>query len=116
MWVITLRQLVRSTPAALARSSPALTAAHLRDAARALETHDLVLIPAEDGGYVLIGARRAHAGLFTDMAWGVSTVLAETRQRIAALGLSATALSPLWDIDTEDDLARMERAYPELAL
>ena len=88
---------------------PALTAAHLRDAARALETHDVVLIPAEDGGYVLIGARRAHAGLFTDMAWGVSTVLAETRQRIAALGLSATELSPLWDVDTEDDLARMER-------
>jgi glycosyltransferase A (GT-A) superfamily protein (DUF2064 family) len=50
------------------------------------------------------------------MAWGVATVLAETRTRIAALGLTAAELPPLWDVDTEADLARMERAFPELAL
>ena len=95
---------------------PALTAAHLRDAADALATHDVVLIPAEDGGYVLIGARTAHPGLFTDMTWGTSTVLAETRARIAARGVTSRELPPLWDVDTEDDLARMEREFPELAL
>jgi glycosyltransferase A (GT-A) superfamily protein (DUF2064 family) len=50
------------------------------------------------------------------MTWGTSTVLAETRARIAALGLTSRELPPLWDVDTEDDLARMEPAFPELAL
>jgi rSAM/selenodomain-associated transferase 1 len=95
---------------------PALTAAHLNDAAAALETHDVVLIPAEDGGYVLIGARATHPSLFTDMRWSVPSVLSETRTRIAARGLTSFELPPLWDVDTEDDLARMERAFPELAL
>ena len=44
------------------------------------------------------------------------TVLAETRQRIAALGLTAIELAPLWDVDTESDLARLERELPALAL
>ena len=95
---------------------PALTAAHLRDAVGALATHDVVLIAAEDGGYVLIGARAPHPELFVEMTWSVPSVLAETRARIAALGLTSRELPPLWDVDTEDDLARMEREFPELAL
>ena len=96
---------------------PAFTAEHLRAAANALhERADVVLIPAEDGGYVLIGARSAHAELFTGIAWGTATVLAETRTRISALGLACVELAPLWDVDTESDLARLEREYPELAL
>ena len=95
---------------------PALTAAHLRDAAAALTNHDVVLIPAEDGGYVLIGARVAHPELFAGMTWSVPSVLAETRARIAARRLSCAELPALWDVDTEDDLDRMERAFPELAL
>jgi rSAM/selenodomain-associated transferase 1 len=96
---------------------PAFTAEHLRAAANALhERADVVLIPAEDGGYVLIGTRSAHAELFTGIAWGTATVLAETRTRISALGLACVELPPLWDVDTESDLARLEREYPELAL
>src|SRR6185437_13648398 len=95
---------------------PALTPTHLRAAAQALDTHDVVLIPAEDGGYVLIGAKRPHPELFEAMTWSVPTVLAETRGRIAALGLSAAEFVTLWDVDTETDLARMERQFPELAL
>lgn len=95
---------------------PAFTAEHLRAAANALRDADVVLIPAEDGGYVLIGARAAQPNLFSGFAWGTATVLTETRARIAALGLKATELSPLWDVDTENDFARMERELPELAL
>ena len=95
---------------------PALTPAHLRNAAAALAAHDVVLIPAEDGGYVLIGARRPHPGLFEAMTWSVPSVLAETRTRIAALGLSAAELPTMWDVDSEDDLARMEREFPDLRL
>jgi rSAM/selenodomain-associated transferase 1 len=95
---------------------PAFTAEHLRAAAHALCDADVVLIPAEDGGYVLIGARAAHPELFSGIAWGASIVLTETRARIAALGLTAIELAPLWDVDTEADLARFERLFPEMAL
>ena len=95
---------------------PARTADHLRQAANALRQAEVVLIPAEDGGYVLIGARAPHAALFTDMQWGNAEVLAETRRRIAASGLTAIELLPLWDVDTESDLARLERELPALAL
>jgi uncharacterized protein len=96
---------------------PALTPQHLRDAADALRGDaDVVLIPAEDGGYVLIGTRVAHPQLFTGMTWGTDTVLTETRTRIAALGLKCTELPTLWDVDIEADLARLEREIPELSL
>lgn len=96
---------------------PAFTAEHLRAAANALhDGTEVVLIPAEDGGYVLIGARSPHPELFAGMAWGTAMVLAETRARVKALGLSVVELPPLWDVDTENDLARLEREHPELAL
>jgi rSAM/selenodomain-associated transferase 1 len=95
---------------------PVFTAEHLRAAAHALRDADVVLIPAEDGGYVLIGARVAHSQLFSGIAWGTPMVLTETRARIAALGLKAVELPVLWDLDTEADLARFERLFPEMAL
>jgi len=85
-------------------------------AADALHQADVVLIPATDGGYVLIGARKTYPNLFAGIAWGTDTVLAETRQRVAALGLKAIELAPLWDVDTEADLCRMERELPALVL
>jgi uncharacterized protein len=97
---------------------PALTAVHLRGAARALrdEGADVVLIPAEDGGYVLIGTRAAYPQLFSGIPWSTPRVLPETRTRVIAQRLRLAELPPLWDVDTEKDLARMERDYPELAL
>jgi rSAM/selenodomain-associated transferase 1 len=95
---------------------PAFTADNLRVAAHALRDADVVLIPAEDGGYVLIGARVAHPQLFSGIAWGTASVIIETRERIAALGLTCRELPALWDVDTEADLARCERLFPEMAL
>lgn len=95
---------------------PALTPQHLRAAAQALANADVVLIPAEDGGYVLIGMRVAQPELFGGVHWGTGTVLAETRARIAALDLRSIELAPLWDVDSESDLARLERELPALAL
>jgi rSAM/selenodomain-associated transferase 1 len=96
---------------------PALTADLLCAAADALHGGaDVVLIPAEDGGYVLIGARTAQPGLFSNIAWSTATVLAETRAHISKLGLKSIELPTLWDIDTESDLARLEHEHPELAL
>ena len=75
----------------------------------ALEGNDVVLGPAEDGGYVLIGLRRPIRELFDDLAWGTETVLAETRRRIRALGLRSHELPPLWDLDRPSDLVRYRR-------
>jgi hypothetical protein len=94
-----------------------LTDVHLRGAANALrEGIDVILIPAEDGGYVLIGTRTAQPALFANIAWGTKTVLAETRARIIAQRLILAERPPLWDVDTETDLARLEREFPELKL
>jgi hypothetical protein len=96
---------------------PSFTADHLRAAADALrDGADVVLTPAEDGGYVLIGMRKVYPELFAGMNWSTPSVLDDTRARIRQLGIIATELSPLWDVDTERDLARLEREHPELAL
>ncbi len=96
---------------------PSFTTDHLRAAAYALRHGaDVVLTPAEDGGYVLIGMRKVYPDLFTGVTWSTPAVLDETRARIRRLGIIATELSALWDVDTERDLARLDREHPELAL
>jgi len=96
---------------------PALTDVHLRSAASALrEGADIILIPAEDGGYVLIGLRSAQPTVFSGIPWGTNTVLAETRSRVIASQLVLAERPPLWDVDTEADLARIEREFPDLRL
>ncbi len=88
---------------------PVLTADHLRAAAEALcKGTGCVIIPAEDGGYVLIGLRRPEPSLFEAMTWSVPGVLAETRRRIAASGLTVLELAALWDVDVPDDLVRLQ--------
>ncbi|HET7191512.1 MAG TPA: TIGR04282 family arsenosugar biosynthesis glycosyltransferase [Pseudolabrys sp.] len=96
---------------------PALTDVHLRGAAKSLrDGNDVILIPAEDGGYVLIGMRSAQPCVFSRIAWGTKTVLAETRTRIIEQRLMLVECPPLWDVDTEADYLRLEREYPELKL
>jgi uncharacterized protein len=90
---------------------PALAQSHLRQAADVLRAgSDVVVIPAEDGGYVLIGARRPQPGLFTGMTWSTDQVMAQTRQRLADAGLTWRELPPLWDVDRPEDLARLRAA------
>lgn len=94
---------------------PALSADHLQQAAAALQTHDATLIPAEDGGYVLIGLRRAVPEVFAGVDWSTPRVLAQTRQRLAAAGLDVFEFSPLWDVDRSADYERLCARHPELA-
>jgi rSAM/selenodomain-associated transferase 1 len=101
----------------LGTDCPSLDADHLRKAAAALRRQaDIVVTPAEDGGYVLIGARRPHPDLFDAMPWGTHLVMAETRARLAARGLTAEELETTWDVDRPSDLARLESEHPLIAL
>lgn len=84
---------------------PALTPAHLVEAAAALAGgRDAALIPARDGGYVLIGLARPRPVLFHDMSWGTVEVAAETRRRMAELALEWKEWPALADIDRPEDL------------
>jgi rSAM/selenodomain-associated transferase 1 len=87
---------------------PELGPPTLRAAARALaEGADAVLLPVEDGGYGLIGMRRADPAVFEDIAWGGATVLAATRERMDALRWQVALLPETWDLDRPADLARL---------
>jgi rSAM/selenodomain-associated transferase 1 len=87
---------------------PPLNATYLTRACEALANgFPVVLGPAEDGGYVLIGARSTAARLFEDIAWGSSVVLDETRERLRYLGWGWCELEPLWDVDRPADLWRL---------
>ena len=86
---------------------PALRTEHLQAAAGALHDHDAAVIPAEDGGYVLIALREPELAVFSGVTWSTATVMAQTRQRLQALGLTACEFPPLWDVDTPDDLVRL---------
>jgi rSAM/selenodomain-associated transferase 2/rSAM/selenodomain-associated transferase 1 len=88
---------------------PVLAPAHLRQAARALVTHDVVLTPAEDGGYVLIGMRRMVAQAFDAIDWSTPAVLAQTRERLRIAGVSWHELEPLWDVDEPADWDRLQQ-------
>ncbi len=90
---------------------PALTAAVIREAARQLPTHDALLLPVADGGYVLIGLKSPCPTLFDRMPWSTATVAAETLSRMAALGLKVWRGPLLHDIDEPADLAHLPAVF-----
>lgn len=91
---------------------PALQAAHLLAAAEVLLDerqggNDAVFIPADDGGYVLVGLRCPQQQLFEGIDWGSDRVMAQTRERLLLRGLRWVELPSLWDVDRPADLARL---------
>ncbi len=89
--------------------SPTLPTALLIQAARVLLApgERVVLGPADDGGYYLIGMKRPHAHLFADIAWSTGEVAAMTRARAAVLGIELVALPTWYDVDDAATLARL---------
>jgi uncharacterized protein len=86
--------------------SPTLPARFLVQAIENLrEAGDrMVLGPASDGGYYLIGLKRPHRHLFTQIAWGTETVARSTCERAAEIGLTAALLPEWYDIDDIETL------------
>ncbi len=94
---------------------PALTEAYLSSALLALESgSDVVLGPAEDGGYVLVGARRPVPRLFEGISWGSDRVMSQTLERLKGSGISYRLLDTLWDVDRPGDLERLRHLEPPL--
>lgn len=93
--------------------SPTLPETLLRRAAAALgRAGDRIVIgPAIDGGYCLIGLKQAHAAVFQQVAWSTSQVLAQTLARIASLGVPLSLLPTWYDVD---DLGSLQLLLHEL--
>lgn len=95
---------------------PAMTEGYLQQALLALESGvDVVLGPAEDGGYVLVGMGRPIAAVFEDIPWGSDQVLHRTLEALRANDLSYSLLDTLWDVDRPEDLARLQLLEPPLS-
>jgi rSAM/selenodomain-associated transferase 1 len=88
---------------------PSLDGAYLEQALMALQEHDAVIGPAEDGGYVLLGLKRTAEALFRDISWGTDRVTELTRNHMAALAWRWAELPILWDLDRPEDLERLDR-------
>lgn len=112
----TLRHALADHTAALiiGADCPALTGKYLAEAATRLSGQDAVLAPAEDGGYVLIGATRTDPGMFGDIEWGSGKVLEQQRRNFSARGFRWQEMPTLWDVDRPGDLARLKALKPPL--
>ncbi|MEM7673214.1 MAG: TIGR04282 family arsenosugar biosynthesis glycosyltransferase [Verrucomicrobiota bacterium] len=82
---------------------PSLDYSHYSMAFEALDTHDVAIIPAQDGGYVSIGCRDPQPELFEKIAWSTHLVFEQTIERAQSLGLTVWVGETLPDIDTLTD-------------
>jgi rSAM/selenodomain-associated transferase 1 len=82
---------------------PSLDSAGIETAFRALGSADVVLGPATDGGYYLIGMSRLYPSLFENIPWSSPETLRVTVERARELGLSVAMLEERRDVDTADD-------------
>jgi rSAM/selenodomain-associated transferase 1 len=96
---------------------PDLPPAYLQEAVEALANGRdlLVLGPATEGGYYLVGLNQPHDELFQEISWSTSTVLDDTRQRATASGLPTVLLREWSDVDEAEDVQRVLSAPDDVA-
>ncbi len=83
---------------------PEISTANIESAFQSLDENEIVIGPAHDGGYYLIGMKQEHRSLFENISWSTATVLWETLAKCKSLNLNYQLLPTLRDIDREDDL------------
>lgn len=94
----------------IASDVPDLSTSIITKAVSALDIHDLVIGPCNDGGYYLVGMKKPHNELFRGISWSTDKVLEQTLTKAGEQGLSIFSLITLRDIDTENDLAEWVKA------
>jgi len=101
--------------ALIGSDSPDLPLELIAQAFDALQQAEVVLAPARDGGYVLIGEATHHPRLFADIKWSTAEVLAETERRIEQQQISAQTLESWEDLDDLQSLQRFLQRSPQTA-
>lgn len=95
---------------------PALSTAQIGRALQALaDGREVVLVPAEDGGYGLVGLRAPRPELFRGIDWGSERVLEQTLARARQCNLDVCLEEPIWDVDRVEDLLRLAALGPQWA-
>ncbi|WP_260851515.1 TIGR04282 family arsenosugar biosynthesis glycosyltransferase [Denitromonas ohlonensis] len=107
-----LRALTTTAPTLLIGTDcPMLDAGMLQACASALQRgDDAVFLPAEDGGYALVGLRQPQPDVFRDIDWGSGAVMAQTRDRLRECALRWAEPATVWDVDRPQDLDRLQRS------
>ncbi len=95
---------------AIGTDSPTLPIQYVQSAFDLLAEHDVVLGPAFDGGYYLVGCNARALPIFSSISWSTSRVLEQTVEHVQASCASLALLSPWYDVDTLDDW-RMLRGH-----
>ncbi len=85
---------------------PLINRSYIERAVSSLRDHDVVLGPAEDGGYGLVGVKAETFAMFSDIEWGTERVLSQTCARLNSKGLDYSLLPLIWDVDRPRDLQR----------
>jgi rSAM/selenodomain-associated transferase 1 len=85
---------------------PLINKSYVDRAVSSLRDHEVVLGPAEDGGYGLVGVKAETSDMFSDISWGTEKVLSQTCNRLNRCGLSYSLLPLIWDVDRPSDLPR----------
>ena len=93
---------------------PDITPQYLQRALDSVEQQGVVIGPADDGGYVLLGLSQPMPWLFNDMRWGADSIFATTVARMEEKGVSWFELQPLMDIDRPEDFIRLQQLRPNL--
>ena len=93
---------------------PVWTPAAIAAAGQALSAAPMVLVPAEDGGYVGVGVSGSVPPVFEGVSWSSASVTSQTRRLMEQAGVDWLELPTLWDVDRSDDLDRWLKAEPNL--
>ena len=93
---------------------PVWTPAAIAAAVQALSAAPMVLVPAEDGGYVGVGVSGSVPPVFEGVSWSSASVTSQTRRLMEQAGVDWLELPTLWDVDRPGDLDRWLKAEPNL--
>ena len=90
---------------------PNLSLDYINQAFEKLEDHEVVIGPAEDGGYGLVGLQRANRKLFENIPWSTETVFADSCRVLNQQKINYSVLPRIWDVDRIADVHRYRRDY-----
>ena len=91
--------------------SPLINKRNIARAFKVLERKDCVIGPAQDGGYYLLGLKKPNKDIFKNIDWSTDRVLNQTLKLLTNRKISYSLIEPGFDVDTAEDLARLDKPY-----